>query len=182
MMDFADNSVLNYYRKLKITFQKLIDQSVPYVFPRWIGFATLLSLFLVRILIVQGWYIICYTLAINLLSLFLSFLTPKFDPSLEQELKALSLEEGANEHEQQDDEFRPFIRKLPEFNFWLLGTAATSVSLILSFFPIFDIPVFWPILVMYFIILFALTMRRQIQHMMKYKYLPFDLGKAKYGR
>ena len=38
-------------------------------------------------------------------------------------------------------------------------------------FPFFDIPVFWPILLVYFIILFVLTMRRQIAHMRKYKYV-----------
>ena len=63
-------------------------------------------------------------------------------------------------------------------------------------------PVYWPILLVYFFVLFALTMRRQIQyvihtsqriirntnkarrhrHMIKYKYVPFDLGrKARYG-
>ena len=58
-------------------------------------------------------------------------------------------------------------------------------------------PVYWPILVMYFFVLFFLTMRRQIQsvtthpmvfvvlalitplsrHMVKYKYVPFDIGR-----
>ena len=45
---------------------------------------------------------------------------------------------------------------------------------------VFDIPVFWPILVMYFFILFYVTMKRQIKHMMKYRYLPFDLGKPRF--
>lgn len=37
-------------------------------------------------------------------------------------------------------------------------------------------------LVIYFMVLFVLTMRRQIQHMIQYKYLPFDIGrKARYG-
>ena len=63
-------------------------------------------------------------------------------------------------------------------------------------------PVYWPILLVYFFVLFALTMRRQIQcvihtswciiwntdkarrhrHMIKYKYVPFDIGrKVRYG-
>ena len=33
---------------------------------------------------------------------------------------------------------------------------------------------------MYFIILTAITMKRQIKHMIKYKYIPFDLGKKTY--
>lgn len=45
---------------------------------------------------------------------------------------------------------------------------------------VFDIPVYWPILLGYFIILFALTMRKQIQHMIKYRYVPFNIGKKSY--
>jgi hypothetical protein len=41
----------------------------------------------------------------------------------------------------------------------------------------FDVPVFWPILLLYWIVLFALTMKRQIRHMIKYKYVPFSFGK-----
>ncbi|GJJ08467.1 retention in endoplasmic reticulum protein 1 [Clathrus columnatus] len=49
-------------------------------------------------------------------------------------------------------------------------------------FEFFDIPVYWPILLCYFFALFFMTMRRQIQHMIKYKYIPFDIGrKARYG-
>ena len=45
---------------------------------------------------------------------------------------------------------------------------------------IFDIPVFWPILLLYFIALFVLTMKRQIQHMVKHRYVPFSWGKQRY--
>jgi Rer1 family len=61
-------------------------------------------------------------------------------------------------------------------------TKAIFVALVCSFFSVFDIPVFWPILLIYFCILFAITMRRQIKHMIKYKYVPFDLGKKNYGK
>ena len=33
---------------------------------------------------------------------------------------------------------------------------------------------------MYFVALFVLTMKRQIKHMIKYKYVPFSFGKARY--
>lgn len=168
------------YNKLKVTYQKYIDLSIPYAERRWIGFGVSLSLFLIRIFYAQGWYVICYTLGIYLLSQFLGFLTPKFDPSLEHEMQNESIEEGITEENRQDEEFKPFIRRLPEFKFWYNGIRAILVSLFMSFFNIFNIPVFWPILVIYFIILFALTMKRQIQHMIKYKYLPFDFGKTKY--
>ena len=44
----------------------------------------------------------------------------------------------------------------------------------------FNVPVFWPILLLYFIALFTLTMKRQIKHMIKYKYVPFSFGKTGY--
>jgi hypothetical protein len=47
----------------------------------------------------------------------------------------------------------------------------------MTFFSVFDVPVFWPILLLYWFILFGVTMKRQIAHMIKYKYVPFTWGK-----
>ncbi|KAL9542824.1 hypothetical protein MBANPS3_008411 [Mucor bainieri] len=116
---------------------------------------------------------------IYLLNMFLAFLTPKFDPSLEQEEED---EEGPTLPTRNDEEFRPFIRRLPEFKFWYASIKATTIALACSFIPALDIPVFWPILLIYFLLLFALTMRRQIQHMVRYRYVPFDFGKRKYKK
>ena len=63
----------------------------------------------------------------------------------------------------QNEEFRPFIRRLPEFKFWYSATKATAIAFFCTFFEFFNIPVFWPILVMYFITLFCITMKRQIK-------------------
>lgn len=57
---------------------------------------------------------------------------------------------------------------------------AVGLSFFLTFIPFFDIPVFWPILVIYFFALCFMTMRRQIAHMWKHKYIPFDIGKKTY--
>ncbi|KAK9314647.1 retrieval of early ER protein Rer1 [Lipomyces starkeyi] len=166
-------------------YQFYLDQSTPYVFYRWVGSATILFFFMLRIILSQGWYIVCYSLGIYLLNLFLAFLQPKFDPSLEQDMKERESEEGGVGGElptRQDEEFRPFIRRLPEFKFWYSATKATVIAFVCTWFAIFDVPVFWPILLLYFCILFTITMRRQIQHMVKYRYLPFDLGKVRYAR
>ena len=45
----------------------------------------------------------------------------------------------------------------------LSATRATLIALFCTFSEAFDVPVYWPILVIYFFILFTLTMRRQIQ-------------------
>lgn len=88
-----------------------------------------------------------------------------------------------------DDEFRPFVRRLPEWQFWcdfpflhmtaevdqdcyivcrLSTTRATLISFFMTFSAVFDVPVYWPILVMYFCVLFVLTMRRQLQSVRPY--------------
>ncbi|PHH63590.1 hypothetical protein CDD81_5682 [Ophiocordyceps australis] len=166
--------------KISRKYQALLDQSTPYVLYRWVGTGVALVLFFLRILLVQGWYIVAYALGIYLLNLFLAFLQPKFDPS--NEAIDNEMEDGAvgTLPTQQDDEFKPFIRRLPEFKFWYWATRAICISIFCTFFELFNIPVFWPVLVMYWMILFVLTMRKQIQHMIKYRYVPFSFGKKSY--
>lgn len=136
-------------------YQSYLDASTPYVTYRWIGTATLLFIFFIRIIVAQGWYIIAYCLGIYLLNLFLGFLQPKFDPSLTQDE---GLEDGDNSlPTKQDEEFRPFIRRLPEFKFWHAATRMILIGFICSWFEIFNLPVFWPVLVVYWLILFTLT-------------------------
>ena len=62
-------------------------------------------------------------LAIYLLNLLLAFLQPRFDPSLQEDLMADEIEEGGDTERsplpsQRDDEFRPFVRRLPEWQAW----------------------------------------------------------------
>mmetsp|Transcript_5454 Transcript_5454/g.10698 ORF Transcript_5454/g.10698 Transcript_5454/m.10698 type:complete len:80 (-) Transcript_5454:317-556(-) len=59
---------------------------------------------------------------------------------------------------------------------------AVFVAFCCTFIPLFNVPVFWPILLMYFFVLFVLTMKRQIKHMVKHKYLPFSFGKKNYAQ
>ena len=110
----------------------------------------------------------------------------------------LESEDGPELPTKVNEEFRPFIRRLPEFKFWYSVSKSTVIAVVCTFFEVFNVPVFWPILVMYFITLFCLTMKRQIkvisytyyrifelipflfQHMIKYRYIPFTHGKPKY--
>ncbi|KAK0543776.1 hypothetical protein OC861_006586 [Tilletia horrida] len=192
--------------------QAFLDSTTPHVAQRWGATSALLVIFMLRIVLAQGWYIVCYALFIYLLNLFLAFLQPKFDPMYDADLAEQDVEEGepglptstptksnfglgsggnggglmsgvfggsANGRNgaAPEEEFRPFIRRLPEFKFWLSATQAIIISLACTLTELCDIPVYWPILLVYFLILFAITMRKQIQHMIKYKYVPFDLGR-----
>jgi len=162
-------------------YQTILDRSTPYTLYRWLGFGGLFLIFMTRILLAQGWYIVCYSLGIYLLNLFLAFLQPKFNPSYEQDQAMQESEEGGSLPTSNNEEFRPFIRRLPEFKFWYSATRATAIAFVCTWFSIFDVPVFWPVLVIYFCVLFMLTMRREIRNMIKYRYVPFDLPWRKKG-
>ncbi|KAM0265215.1 hypothetical protein ACHAQJ_000369 [Trichoderma viride] len=168
--------------KLQRRYQAILDQSTPFVTYRWIGTGVALFSFFLRIFFAQGWYIVAYALGIYLLNLFLAFLQPKFDPS--SDALDSEMEDGSvgTLPTKRDEEFKPFIRRLPEFKFWYWATRAIGIAFVCTWFTIFDVPVFWPVLVMYWMILFVLTMRRQIQHMIKYRYVPFSVGKKSYAK
>ena len=60
------------------------------------------------------------------------------------------------------------------------ATRAVVIAITCTFFEFFNIPVFWPILVMYFIVLFVITMKRQIKvsqrHQHAQKHELFSIG------
>uniref|UniRef100_A0A0K8TPZ6 Protein RER1 n=1 Tax=Tabanus bromius TaxID=304241 RepID=A0A0K8TPZ6_TABBR len=173
----STNSVSKCFTRLSQTYQTLLDKWTPHTKVRWVVAGLLVFCFLLRIFLKQGWYIVTYALGIYHLNLFIAFLTPKIDPALD-----LDDDQGPELPTRSNEEFRPFIRRLPEFKFWYAITKSTIIGTICTFFDVFNVPVFWPILVMYFITLFCITMKRQIKHMIKYKYLPFTHNKPRYQR
>ncbi|CAF0898058.1 unnamed protein product [Rotaria sp. Silwood1] len=178
--DKTSSGASSSFTRLGMYTQYLLDRTTPFISGRWLFNLILLALFFLRIFLVQGFYIIAYGLGIFLLNQFILFLTPKQDPSL------IDLDNDDGDHAprlptRSSDEFRPFMRRLPEFKFWYTSFKALVISLVLTIFPIFDIPVFWPVLVIYFFTLFFLTMRQRIAHMIQYKYVPFTHGKVKYA-
>ncbi|KAK1300939.1 Protein RER1A [Acorus calamus] len=154
-------------------YQHYLDKSTPFVLKRWLGTAGLAFVYILRVYFVQGFYIVSYGLGIYILNLFIAFLSPQVDPEMQELLDRdePSLPIRAT------DEFRPFVRRLPEFKFWYSITKAFCIAFVMTFFEAFDVPVFWPILLFYWVVLFTVTMKKQILHMIKYKYVPFTFGK-----
>ncbi|KAJ8770669.1 hypothetical protein K2173_021316 [Erythroxylum novogranatense] len=155
-------------------YQHLLDKSVPHVLYRWIACLIVALVYSIRVYFV-GFYIVTYALGIYLLNLLIGFLSPQIDPEFDG-----SSRDGPVLPTRGSDEFRPFVRRLPEFKFWYSITKAFCIAFVMTFFDVFDVPVFWPILLFYWGLLFILTMRRQIMHMVKYKYVPFSIGKQRY--
>jgi hypothetical protein len=142
-------------RSLAREFQRLLDLSAPQIAARYVALGVALGIYALRVYLISGFYIISYALGIFLLNLFIGFLSPQEDPDAAE---GFALPNAAG------DEFKPFVRRLPEFKFWYSSLKAVCISFLCTFLPFLDVPVFWPILLFYFLMLFGLTMRRQITH------------------
>lgn len=92
-------------------FQFYLDKTTPHALYRWIGTFAFASLYALRVFYVQGFYIVTYGLGIYILNLLIGFLSPLVDPELDPSDGPLLPTKGS-------DEFKPFIRRLPEFKFW----------------------------------------------------------------
>ena len=224
-------------------YRQMLDKTVTHSTVRWIFLVGLLVLFIVRIWLLQGWFIVTYGLGIFLLNLFIGFITPLVRAPPAPARPSTASVAIAHAHSRavpnfappsaptrpnqksnpetdgpvlpsksSEAEFKGFTRKLPEFKFWESAMKATLLAFVLTLTRFFDIPVFWPIraltltfaserprrppplthariplhntlpsVVIYFIVLFSITMRERVAHMIKYRYLPCSWGKKKYA-
>jgi len=154
-------------------FRALLDKATPYPAARWLALAALVAGYALRVYLLNGWYIVTYGVAIFVLNLFIGFISPQADQDADGPV--LPTKGGS------DGEYKPFSRKVPEFTFWFSATRAVFVGYVLTLFDIFNVPVYWPILVVYFLALFVATMRRQIADMVKRRYVPCSWGKKSYS-
>uniref|UniRef100_A0A8B9Y1P4 Protein RER1 n=1 Tax=Bos mutus grunniens TaxID=30521 RepID=A0A8B9Y1P4_BOSMU len=120
-------------------------------------------------------YVIAYMYAVFLLNLVLRFITP------------LSFDDLVAAHEDANrgtilplGEFKPFLRQMNEFTFWLSAVRVTYIASFCLTLDVLDIDVYWPLLILYFVILFLSTMNQQIKNMIKYRYVPFNFCKFYY--
>ncbi len=81
--------------------------------PRWIALAGLAAIYVLRVWSVGGFAIVTHGLGIFNLNLLLGFLTPQVDFD----------SEGPDLPRSADQEFRPFVRRLPEFKFWCAASS-----------------------------------------------------------
>ena len=162
--------------KIRIFCNSIRDKIIVYKKIRWITVAILFIIYVIRIFYVKGYYALTYCIGIHFLNSFIGFISPIDDPEE-------GLEEGETYLPQKsNEEFRPFQRKLREYAFWKIMFWTFVISIPMTFFESFNVPVFWPLLLVYFVIIFVLIMKKQIKHMIKYHYLPWDTGKRTYAR
>ena len=165
------------FEKFNLYCNIIKDKIIIYQLERWLIVMILALIYIIRIVLTKGYYCLTYCIGIHILNSFIGFISPLEDPE-EYDLNS----EDSFLPQKNNEEFKPFQRKIKEYTFWSMVCGTLLFSIPMTFFKAFDIPVFWPLLLAYFILIFALVMRRQIQHMIKYHYLPWDAGKIKYGK
>ncbi|KAJ3446571.1 protein rer1 [Anaeramoeba flamelloides] len=177
--DSGFSKVTSTINPLKRKYQQILDSFVPYTALRWIFALVLLSLYMLRVFVVGKFHVVTYVLGIYLLNSFILFLTPRIDPRDEE-----NTDENKNKPilpTKNNSDFKPFLRKLGEFPFFLKVVKATMIAFLITFFPFFDLPVYYPVLLVYFVGLFVFSMRKEVSKMIKYRYVPFSFGKKKYS-
>jgi hypothetical protein len=143
--------------------QQVNDSLVSYQKARWAASASLAVMYAYRVMKLRGFYLVTYALGIFFLQKLVAFVAPKAD----------SDGDGPSLPRLETEEFKPFQRKLPEYKFWRAITGGVTCAHLAACFRLLDVPVYWPILLAYWLLLFFVTMRKQVSHMWKHKYLPF---------
>lgn len=171
------SNLINRVNEVLMRFQQILKaKTAHHLALRWMAFVALLGVFVVRtIFIVKGFHIIAYALGIVLLTQIGHFWSPLNDllggtpssiPTAASSDDDISSEHGDDDNEQEP---RHRWRRVTEYHVWFRSCRAVIVSMSLTYFSWFDVPVYSPILVGYLILLalFVLvqTMYRRYQAM-----------------
>jgi hypothetical protein len=151
--------------------ESLILKTKPYLLYRWLTAGGLYLLFILRMVFGHRYYTIGYVGGLYFLNCFILFVSPKLDP----ELYSGDVLPTAG-----DGDYKPFVRKLPEFIFWRRSFTAVVIGHIASIFRFLDPPVYGPLLLVYFVIVVVFNFRARIAHMIKNRYVPFERNKPRY--
>ena len=179
----SSSSICNLISSVQIYLNAFNDKLVSFRKARWYVIICLSLIYLIRLFLTKGYQALTYCIGIHFLNSFIGFISPIVDP----EDDAINFDTNTSSSsssylpQNNSEEFKPFQRKVKEFHLWEAMFYTLVVSNIITFFPVFDIPVYWPLLLFYFVIVFILTMKHQIKQMMKYNYLPWDVGKVQYN-
>ncbi|KAL4455805.1 hypothetical protein ABPG74_003215 [Tetrahymena malaccensis] len=184
-MDQEETIIDKYIFKFQKKYRQKLEKYIIYPKERWAFTIVVVLLYIIRVSLLGGFYVVSYVFALFVLHLCVQFLTPQGLPDIDEEddeIGSLPIHstntDSQNPASTDEDggqiEKGPLIRSMNEFKFWHKCTVAAVISLFCTFSQLFDLPVFWPFLLGYFFMLLVFTVRRQIRHMNKYNYSFFD--------
>lgn len=106
------------------------------------------------------------------------YVTPQEIPTIDEEgdEEMYDIPNSVNLRHSSDNS-KPIIRKLSEFLLWKKLTLFSVLAFLSTFIEFMDLPVFWPILLIYFVFATFNVGLRQYRHMQKYGYSLRDFFK-----
>lgn len=150
--------------------QHLRDKISPFPTYRWAVTGVLALLYVIRLINIKSHAVITYCALVYLLHAFILFATPK-DNSIPSPFENSTNEEEDNYIPSNiDNDFKPYVRRLPEYDFWVFTSEIVGVSYFLTFFSFTSIPVFVPILIIYFVFILLMTFWKLYKHSRKFQY------------
>ncbi|KAF7700708.1 Protein RER1 like protein [Cucumispora dikerogammari] len=166
-----------YLQKLQHKYRSLI----PKIYLRWSIFLFLVFSFLFKVLIItQSHYLVSYTIGVFIIHEFVKFCIPA-DENIPDPFDDFHNSDITLILDEDNDDSKPFYRKLSEFHFWQNSTFILCIGILCSFFEVFDIPVYGIVLALYFITVVIITIKNLYFHSKKFKYNPFDfISKKKF--
>ena len=100
----------------------------------------------------------------------------------------LNFEIDAEQPEKEDEEkespeFKPFDRRLGEFAMWRSLYKHTLFTMFCTLFDFFNFEIYAPLLIFYFFFVCYVMCKVKIEHMIRYRYVPWSSGgKTSYGK
>eukprot|EP00347_Sterkiella_histriomuscorum_P010470 403376158 len=159
-------------------YRLFLDKIAAFPTQRWIFLVVMGAVYCLRVYMNDGYALITYLLGLFYLNQMLLYLSPAEDP----EDMEFDDESDFILPMRENDEFKGFQRKIYEMELWKLLTYATITCFFMTFFEFFVFPIYWPLLATYFIFMTTFLCRYKIEHMIRYKYIPFEFGKKQYGK
>ena len=133
----SNSNLSKKYHYYSMRYQTILDRLNGRPLARWSIFLCFFLLYLFRVFFWGGWYIVTYALGIYYLNLLIAFLSPQVDPELENDFDSYDdasslpnivgtassrkFSKRSGGMRSGEEEFRPFIRRLPEFKFWYVS-------------------------------------------------------------
>lgn len=149
---------------------------------RWGAFALVFTAFSYRMVSLDGYYAAMYLLGFYIIQNLIQYITPSELPTIQEEEEmgaaVYDIPESVTVN-RSDDNSKPILRKLGEFKLWKKIFLAASICFLATFVEALDVPVFWPILLFYFLFVLVSVVARQYQHMRRYGYTLGDFFKKK---
>lgn len=158
--------------------RNLLDYLIQYKTARWLITAAL-CLFYFERSYGMNYYIVTYLIGFYVLQLIVKYVTPKGldqDENEEEDYEEQSISTDSSISFQpyltdcRADESRPITPSMSEMQVWERLTYAFTMGTICTCFKLLEIDVFWPMLVVYFLLLAAYTIRKVFKQMVKHNY------------